>query len=223
MRSTEASQGAGQVGADGDLLLLGDVFVELDDLAGELAEVRRLALELHHAGLGLGDVHEGVEHAEHALGFFDAIGQGLAGGGGLGAGLQGDLGHAAQAGQRGAQVVGDVVERLAHGADEGLVLVEQGVEQAHQFVEFVVGLADGHAGIELAGADDGAGGGDDLAHGLHGAVGEEGAGQEAEDDGQAADEEEAAADGIQDGFAAVGRPADLQAPSRPGSSTRPRV
>ena len=147
---------------------------------------------------------------------------------GLGAGLQGDLGHAAQARQGRAQVVGDVVERLAHGADQGLVLIEQRVEEAHQFVEFVVGPADGHAGIELAGADDGAGGGDDLADGPHGAVGEKGAGQEAEDDGQAADEQEAAADGIQDGFAAVGGPADLQhpavraAPPGPGCSRVPR-
>ena len=200
---------------NGDLLLLGDILIELDHFAGELAEVRRLALELHHAGLGLGDVHQGVEHAEHALGFLEAIGQRLAGGGRLGAGLQGDLGHAAQAGQRRAQVVGDVVERLAHGADQGLVLIEQRVEQAHQLVELVVGLADRDAGIELAGADDGAGGGDDLANGPHGAVGEEGAGEETEDDSQAADEKEAAADGIQDGFAAVGRPANLQHPAVP--------
>ena len=79
-------------------------------------------------------------------------------------GLQGHLGRAAQAGQRRAQVVRDVVERLAHGADQRLVLVEQGVEQPDQFVEFVVGVADRHAGVQLAGADDGAGGGHDLAH-----------------------------------------------------------
>ena len=83
---------SGQVGGDGDLLFLGDVLVvQLDDFAGELAEVRRLALELHHAGLGFGDVHERVEHGEHALGFLDAIGQGLAGGGGVGVGLQRQL------------------------------------------------------------------------------------------------------------------------------------
>jgi hypothetical protein len=128
-----------------------DVLIELNHLGCELAEVRWLALELHHAGLGLGDVRQRIEHAEHALGLFEAIGERLAGRGGFRPGLQGGLSHAAEAGQGGAQVVGDVVERLAHGADEGLVLVEQGVEQAHQLIKLVVGLPDRDAGIKLAG------------------------------------------------------------------------
>ena len=56
---------------------------------------------------------------------------------GSGVVLHGDLGGAAQTGQRGAEVVGDVVERFAHAADKRLVLVEHAVELAGQFLQFV--------------------------------------------------------------------------------------
>jgi len=92
--------------------------------------------------------------------------------------------------------MGGIVQRLAQGADQGLVLVEQRVEEAHQFVELVRGVAHGHPGIQLAGANNGAGSRDNLPHGPHGAVRKEGPGQETEQDGEAAGEKEAAADGV---------------------------
>jgi hypothetical protein len=51
---------------------------------------------------------------------------------------QGQFGRAAQARQGRAQVVGDVVHGLAHGADEGLIFVQHRVEQLHHVVQFIV-------------------------------------------------------------------------------------
>src|SRR5512146_2425443 len=86
-----------------------------------------------------------------------------------------------QAGQRRAQVVRDVVQRFAHSAQERLVLIEQGVKELYQVVEFVVRAAFRDAGVHFAGADDGAGGGNELADGLHGAMGKKCASQKAQD------------------------------------------
>ena len=147
--------------------------VKLDDFAGELAEINGFALQLHHAGLGLGDIHERVQHVEDSLGFLDTISEGLASSGGVRPRLQRLFGGGAQAGQRRAQVVGDIIQGLAHGAEQRLIFVEEPVEHADQFVEFIVGGAERDAGIELAGADNRARGRDDLAHGLRGAVREE--------------------------------------------------
>ena len=71
----------------------------------------------------------------------------------------------------------NVVERFTHRADERLVFVEKRVEEDDQFVQFVFGLPCGNAGVELAGANDRAGSGDNLADGLHRTVAEECAGE----------------------------------------------
>ncbi len=70
------------------LALVGDIFVKLDDFTDHPAEINAFAPKLHHAGLGLGDVQQRVEHVQHALGFLDAIGQRLVRGGGRGLGLE---------------------------------------------------------------------------------------------------------------------------------------
>jgi hypothetical protein len=61
--------------------------------------------------------------------------------------------------------VRDVVEGLAHGADESGVAFEHGIEEADHFIEFIVGLSDGNAGVEVARLDDIPGGGDEVADG----------------------------------------------------------
>src|SRR5205809_3323690 len=67
-----------EIGLNGDLFFLRHILIKLYDFAGELAEVHWFAMQLHHSRFGLGDIHERVQHIEHALGFFDTIGQGLA-------------------------------------------------------------------------------------------------------------------------------------------------
>ena len=54
---------------------LGDVLVELDDLGQQRTERHRLAWQLHHAGFGLGNVHQRVEDREDPLGLLEAVGQ----------------------------------------------------------------------------------------------------------------------------------------------------
>ena len=88
----------------------------------------------------------------------------------------------ANARQRRPQIVGDIVQGLAHADDERLIFVEHAVEELGEVVEFIIGMADGNAGVELTGINDGTGSGDDFADWLHGTMGEEGAADEAEQD-----------------------------------------
>ena len=92
----------------------------------------------------------------------------------------------------------------------GLVFVEQGVEEQDEFVEFVFGFASGDPSIELAGANDGAGGGDNLADGLHGAIAEECAGKKSKDERCGAGEVKIVADRIEQRLTTVGRASDLE-------------
>lgn len=202
--------GIGKFGSDLDLFFFGDEFVEFDDFPEELAEVHRLEVESHHAGFGLGDVHEGIEDAEDAFGFLDAIGEGVMGLLGGSAGLEGEFGGAAESGERGPEIVGGVVEGFAHGADESLIAVEDGVEVGDEFGEFTGGGWGGNPGIETAGEDDGAGGLDDLADGAGSAMGEEGAAGEADEDDGRPDEEESAAEGFEQDLTVVGAATDLE-------------
>src|SRR5581483_9623659 len=148
--------------------------------AYETAEVGGLSDQVHGARFGFSDVHDRADHGEDALGFFEAIGEGFAGGGGIGV-LESQFGGAAQTSQRGAQIMGDVVHGFAHGANEGLVFVQHGVEEEGEFVEFVAVGPGGNAGVEVAGLDDVARGGDDLADGQDGAMGEEAADDKAKE------------------------------------------
>ncbi len=44
----------------------------------DLGQADRLAVERHRAALGFRDVHQRVQHHEHAIGFLDAVGERLA-------------------------------------------------------------------------------------------------------------------------------------------------
>ena len=107
----------GQLHAHGDLLFLGHVFVKFHGLADELAEIHRFGLQFHHAGFGGADVHERVQHVQHAVGFLHAIRQRLARGVRRGAGLHGQFRCAAQTRQRRAQVMRHIVQGFPHRAD----------------------------------------------------------------------------------------------------------
>jgi hypothetical protein len=79
-----------------------------------------------------------------------------------------------------------------------------------EFIQFVFGLAGGNAGVELAGANDGAGGGDNLADGLHGAMGEECAGKKSKDECGGASEVKIMADRVKQRLATVSGATDLE-------------
>ena len=76
--------------------------------------------------------------------------------------LERELRAGLEPGERRAQVVRDVVEGIAHGADERLVALEHPVEEGDEFVDFVLGARIGHAGVQVAGLDDGADRADDC-------------------------------------------------------------
>ena len=104
--------------------------------------------------------------------------------------LKRELGAGLEAGERRAQVVRDVVERIAHGADERLVALEHAVEERDEFVDFVLGARIGHAGAHVAGLDDGADRADDFADRAERAIGDESAAAKAERDDGDHDEKE---------------------------------
>ena len=64
------------------------------------------------------------------------------------------------------------------------------MKRSGEFVQFVVGSADGDAGVEFAGVNDGAGGGDNLADGFGGAPGENCAADEANENNRGHDQQE---------------------------------
>lgn len=67
----------GSIELNGDLAFLGHALIEIDDFGKELGEIDVLAVEFEHAGFGFGDVHERFEHAEYAIGFLEALGEGI--------------------------------------------------------------------------------------------------------------------------------------------------
>jgi hypothetical protein len=64
-----------------------------------------------------------------------------------------DLGQDALAGQRGAQLVGDVGDELALGGEGGLEPAEQPVEGVRQLLELVVGAVQRQALVKVKGGN----------------------------------------------------------------------
>ena len=106
--------------------------------------------------------------------------------------------------------MGDIIEGFAHGADEGLIFVEERVKKDNEFIQFVFGFAGWNAGVDLASANDGAGGGDNLADRLHGAMGEECASKKSKDERSGAGEVKIVADRVKQRLATVSGATDLE-------------
>lgn len=82
---------------------------------------------------------------------------------GVGAGIgvgEGDLQQGAQAGERGAQLVGGVGDEVALGVEGGLQAGEQVVGRVAELGQLVRGLAESKSPVEVSGGDDCGGGGD---------------------------------------------------------------
>ena len=144
LRSAVIWPAGSMVGGDRDVLFLRDVVVEIHQQVDDRLEREGLQVELERAGLDLGDVHDGAEHGVEPLGFLDRVGERLLDLRGIFL-LQRELRAGLQAGQRRAQIVRDVVERLAHGADQRLVALQHAVEERDQLVDLVLGARIGHA------------------------------------------------------------------------------
>ncbi len=169
---------------------VGDELVQFHDLAQQRGHARWHPTQGHHALLGLGDIQQDVEHRQHALGFLRALGQGGAGGGGRGVVGQGGFGGGAQAGQRGAEVVCDVVERLAGGPEQRAVFFQHAVELPGEFRQFACGLILRHALGEIAGGDDPPGRRQHPTHGCQCAMRERRAADQAQQQGGSDDHRE---------------------------------
>ena len=139
----------------------GDVFF----LARQTRKARRLRctsscerngleVELHQAGLGFGDVHQRVQHRQHAVAFLHRIEQRVAAFLRVGLAFERELGGAAKAGQRRAQIVRDIVQRLAHAADERVVFLQHRVEESREVADLVVRFRQRHALVHAPGRDD---------------------------------------------------------------------
>ncbi len=130
------------------------------------------------------------EQADHAVGLFDAVGQGGARGNDVRGARERRFGLGPQARDGRAQIVRDVVERAAHAFDERLDARDHLVEHAAQLVhEIAVGRSHGDARAQLTGARDRVHGVAQLAQGPQRLVGDRGAAHEP--DGHDDDDEQA--------------------------------
>lgn len=137
---------------------------------------------MHGAGFGFCDVHECAEHSEDAIGFLDGIGEGFLEVRGIVGVVEGLFGAVAQAGEGGSEVMGDIIEGIAHALDELVIFLEHLIEEEGEFAEFVLGGAGGDAGVGLSGGEDGLDGGGEVTDGGESAVGDPGAAVGADDD-----------------------------------------
>ena len=98
------------------------------------------------------------EHDEHAVALLDAVGQRFAIAFDIRRSGQRHFRRPAEARQRRAQIVRDVVERAAHAGDQTLDPVQHRVEEPRQLADRIVICSDRHAFVGAPGPDDAAGG-----------------------------------------------------------------
>ena len=136
-----------------DAVFLGERFVELGDARHRLADVERAHAGALGARLGARDQQKRVEDLDQAVRFLDRALQRGAIGRRIGVAAQGLLGVIAQARQRRAQIMGDIVGDFAHARHQVADAREHLVEAARQAIEFVVGAGDGKTPRQIAGHD----------------------------------------------------------------------
>jgi len=130
----------------------------VDDFA-QIHEFERVAVR---AGFGFGDQQQRVEGRDEAVGFGDRAFEGRHLFVARRVAHQRAFEFVAQAVQRRAQVVGDVVGHLAHAHHEPLDLFEHLIQVAGEIVEFVAAALHGDAAGQVAGHDFAAGAVDDF-------------------------------------------------------------
>ena len=111
-------------------------------------------MQRHRAALGFRDVHQRVQHHEHAIGFLDAVGERLA----ITVGVGWPASAISAAPRSRVSGVRRSCETLSSASrmpgNQPFDLVEHLVEQPRQLVDLIVVRTDGHAFVGLTGGDD---------------------------------------------------------------------
>ena len=120
-----------------DPLLLGDHGVDIHHLLNQGAEVKGLDIQLHEPALHLAGVHQVLELEFGPVASLDNIGQGIADvGGQLVIPPQGQLRTPPDPGQRGPEIVGNMVHGFPQGANQLGVFLCHDREKRPQGIEF---------------------------------------------------------------------------------------
>ena len=90
----------------------------------DVSQSDALEIEAHGSGLCFAQFHEGFENAEHILGLFQAIGQGVLTARNVRWILHRPFSGTPQSCHWRAQIVSNTVERQVHGVDDLLIFVE---------------------------------------------------------------------------------------------------
>ena len=141
------------MGKDANALLLRHILVDVKDDSRQLAQIDVASVELHDAVLGFRNVHQGLQHRQHVIGFFQRVGQGIAHPLWICHVTKCHFRAGAQASQRGTQIVGDVIERFAHATHERLIARKHAVEKVGKLIEFVAGAPFSDPQGKIAGVD----------------------------------------------------------------------
>ncbi len=171
-----------ELAGEGDGFFLGEDGVEVDDFLAQPVQVYRREVEVHGSCFSLGDVHESAEHGEDAVGFLYGISEGFLESWGIFGVVEGLFGAVTESGERGSEVVGDIIECISHPLDELVIFLEHLVEEEGEFAEFVLSRAGGDAGVSFSGGEDGLDGGGEVTDWGEGAVGDPCAAVGADDD-----------------------------------------
>ena len=126
-----------------DALVLGGRLVKFGHVAHQRGGVEIGQTFAGRLRFGAGDQQQRIENADQAVRLVDGLLQRGAAGGFAMIEQQGLFGVVAQAGQRRAQVMGDIVRNLANPLHQRGDAVEHGVEIARQPVQFVVRAGEG--------------------------------------------------------------------------------
>ena len=130
-----------------DVLVLGDVLVQLDDFTDKRRNRHGSYVQAHGPGLGFRDVHQRIEHREDPLGFLEARHQRLAMRLRI-VGLQRPFGDTSQPRHRRPQIVRHVVEGVLHPLDQRGDPIEHLVEKRAELVDGIAFGADRDTGVD---------------------------------------------------------------------------
>ena len=110
----------------------------LEKALGIKAIFDRQPLQRHRSAFRFRNVHERLKHDEHAVALLEAVRERVAEPSGIGRSGEGHFGSSAKTGQRRPQIVGDIVEGLAHPGDEPFDPVQHRVEKLRQLADGIV-------------------------------------------------------------------------------------
>ncbi len=203
-------------------LRFGHVAIQVDRALEDVAERQRLADERHRAALGLGDVHQRVEHDEHAVGFLDAVGERLAVALGIGRRRAAPSPPTPRSRVSGVRRSCDTLSSAPRiPDDQAFDPIEHRVEQRRQLVDRIVRLAHLDALVGAAGAHDAADGRGQPANRFERRLRDQPAARESDADDEQRHERERGPEPRQQVAARLGALADLDDARRSAAAATP--